>query len=185
MRAKLSTLLVIALTFTLSGCSTGGLTKSSENSFVAGSGSATLVKASDRKAAPELVGALLDGTKIKVPFGQVIVLNVWASWCSPCRAEAPLLEDFATKLAGKVQFVGINTRDNVSAANGFINRFKITYPTIVSDELLANFRGSLLPNAIPSTLIIDAKGRVAVRISGEVTYATLDHYISLIAGESN
>ena len=184
MRRALAALTGLALALTLTGCSTGGLTKSSENSFVAGSGSATLVKVSDRKFAPELIGSLLDGTKIKVPFGQVIVVNVWASWCSPCRAEAPLLEDFATKLAGKVQFVGINTRDNVSAANGFINRFKITYPTIVDDALLANFRGSLLPNAIPSTLVIDSLGRVAVRISGEVTFATLNHYISVVSGES-
>ena len=183
MRKVLVAFAASALTLSLTGCSTGGVTKASENSFVAGSGSATLVKVSDRKAAPELIGSLLDGTKIKIPFGQVIVLNVWASWCSPCRAEAPLLEDFATKLAGKVQFVGINTRDNVSAANGFINRFKITYPTIVDDALLASFRGSLLPNAIPSTLIIDSLGRVAVRISGEVTFATLDHYINAVSGE--
>ncbi len=180
MRRLFPLVMVLALT----ACSTGGVSKSSENSFVAGSGSATLVKEADRKPAPELIGPLLDRTLIKIPFGQVIVLNVWASWCSPCRAEAPLLEDFATKLAGKVQFVGINTRDNVTSANGFVNRFKITYPTIASDALLASFKGSLLPNAIPSTLIIDAKGRVAVRISGEVTFALLNHYITLISGES-
>jgi thiol-disulfide isomerase/thioredoxin len=184
MRKFFAAISAVVLTFALTGCSTGGLTKGNENSFVSGSGSATLVKPADRKFAPELIGSLLDGTKIKVPFGQVIVLNVWASWCSPCRAEAPLLEDFATKLAGKVQFLGINTRDNVSSANGFINRFKITYPTIVGDALLADFRGSLLPNAIPSTLIIDSYGRVAVRISGEVTFATLNHYINVVSGES-
>ena len=177
-------LIPLVMVLALTACSTGGLSKSSENSFVAGSGSATFIKASDRKLAPELIGPLLDGTVIKVPFGQVIVLNVWASWCSPCRAEAPLLEDFATKLAGKVQFLGINTRDNVTAANGFVNRFKITYPTIADDALLAQFRGSLLPNAIPSTLIIDAKGRVAVRISGEVTFALLNHYLTMVSGES-
>lgn len=181
MRKLLPLLLILALT----GCSTGGVSKSSENSFVAGSGTATFIKAADRKQAPELIGPLLDGSVIKIPFGQVIVLNVWASWCSPCRAEAPLLEDFATKLAGKVQFVGINTRDNISAANGFVNKFKITYPTIVSDALLANFRGSLLPNAIPSTLIIDTHGRTAVRISGEVTFATLNHYIKTVMAEAN
>jgi cytochrome c biogenesis protein CcdA len=74
----------------------------------------------------------------------------------------------------KVQFVGVVTRDNISSAAAFVNRFKIPYPNFTDDSLLAGFRGSLVPNAIPTTLIIDAKNRVAVRISGEVTFALLD-----------
>ena len=106
-----------------------------------------------------------------------------ASWCSPCRAEAPLLADFAMRLAGQVQFVGILTRDNLSSASAFENRFKIPYPNFIDDSLLAEFRGSLLPNAIPTTLIIDSNNRVAVRISGEVTYALLDSMIKKVAAE--
>ena len=110
---------------------------------------------------------------------KVTVVNVWASWCSPCRAEAPLLEDFATKRT-EIQFIGILTRDNPTAAQSFVKRFKITYPILTDDAVLAGFRGSLVPNAIPTTIIIDSDGRVAVRISGQVTYALLENMINKV-----
>ena len=79
-----------------------------------------------------------------------------------------------------IQFVGILTRDNTSAAQSFVNRFKITYPILTDDAILAGFRSSLIPNAIPTTIIIDKNGRVAVRISGQVTYALLDNMINKV-----
>jgi len=167
----------------LTSCSSGGLSKASENAFVSGSGVAVYLKPAERKLAPDLLGPTLSGTALKIAKNQVVVVNVWASWCSPCRAEAPLLADFATRLAGQVQFVGIVTRDNLSSAAAFVNRFKIPYPNFTDDSLLAGFRGSLLPNAIPTTLIIDAHNRVAVRISGEVTFALLDTMIKRVIAE--
>ena len=167
----------------LTSCSSGGLSKASENAFVSGNGVASFIASADRKLAPDLMGPTLSGQSIKIAKNQVVVVNVWASWCSPCRAEAPLLADFATRLAGQVQFVGVVTRDNLSAAAAFVNRFKIPYPNFIDDSLLAGFRGSLLPNAIPTTLIIDAHNRVAVRISGEVTFALLDSMIKRVSAE--
>jgi thiol-disulfide isomerase/thioredoxin len=167
----------------LTSCSSGGLSKANENAFVSGSGVAVYLKPAERKLAPDLLGPTLSGTALKIAKNQVVVVNVWASWCSPCRAEAPLLADFATRLAGQVQFVGIVTRDNLSSAAAFVNRFKIPYPNFTDDSLLAGFRGSLLPNAIPTTLIIDAHNRVAVRISGEVTFALLDTMIKRVIAE--
>jgi len=169
----------------LTSCSSGGLSKANENAFVSGTGVAVYIKPADRKPAPDLQGPTLSGEAIKIAKNQEVVVNVWASWCSPCRAEAPLLADFASRLAGKVQFVGIITRDNISSAAAFVNRFKIPYPNFTDDSLLAGFRGSLLPNAIPTTLIIDAQNRVAVRISGEVTFALLDSMINKVAAESS
>jgi thiol-disulfide isomerase/thioredoxin len=167
----------------LTSCSSGGISKANENAFVSGSGVAVYIKPAERKVAPDLMGPTLSGTSLKIAKNQIIVVNVWASWCSPCRAEAPLLADFATRLAGQVQFVGILTRDNLSSASAFVNRFKIPYPNFTDDSLLAGFRGSLLPNAIPTTLIIDENNRVAVRISGEVTFALLDSMIKKVAAE--
>jgi thiol-disulfide isomerase/thioredoxin len=167
----------------LTSCSSGGLSKASENAFVSGTGVAVYINAADRKPAPDLLGPTLSGTSLKIAKNQVTVVNVWASWCSPCRAEAPLLADFANRLAGQVQFVGIVTRDNISSAAAFVNRFKIPYPNFTDDSLLAGFRGSLVPNAIPTTLIIDAKNRVAVRISGEVTFALLDSMIKKVTAD--
>jgi thiol-disulfide isomerase/thioredoxin len=168
---------------TLTSCSSGGISKANENAFVSGSGVAVYIQPGERKPAPDLMGPTLSGTALKIAKNQVIVVNVWASWCSPCRAEAPLLADFATRLAGQVQFVGIVTRDNLSSASAFVNRFKIPYPNFIDDSLLASFRGSLLPNAIPTTLIIDANNRVAVRISGEVTFALLDSMIKRVIAQ--
>ena len=168
----------IASTLLLTACSGGGTSSPNENAFVSGDGVAVYVQPADRVKAPSLNGLTLDGGKFVAPT-KVMVVNVWASWCSPCRAEAPLLEDFATKRSD-IQFVGILTRDNKSSAQSFVRRFKVSYPILTDDSVLASFRNSLVPNAIPTTLLIDAQGRVAARISGQVTYALLDSMISKV-----
>ena len=167
--------------FLLTGCSSGGLSTANQNAFVSGDGVAIYVKAPDRKIAPEISGATLENGKISLAFGKVTVVNVWASWCSPCRAEAPLLSDFAGRYKSKgVQFAGILTRDNAASALDFVKRFKISYPTFTDDSVLAKFRNSLVPNAIPTTLIIDANGYVAARVSGEVTVALLTNLLDKV-----
>ncbi len=174
-------LVVLASLFLLTGCSTGGVSPANQNAFVSGDGVAIYVKASDRKLAPAISGATLENGNLSLPIGKVTVLNVWASWCSPCRAEAPLLSDFAKTYASQgVQFAGILTRDNVSSARDFVKRFKISYPTFTDDSVLAKFRNSLVPNAIPTTIIIDSHGYVAARVSGEVTVALLTNLLDRI-----
>jgi thiol-disulfide isomerase/thioredoxin len=165
----------------LTSCSSGGLSKPSENAFVSGNGAAVLIKEADRKPAPELSGLTLDGTTITLDKTKVTVLNIWASWCSPCRAEAPVLQDFAAKNPN-LQFAGIVTRDNLSSAKAFVERFELGYPDFVDDSLITRFRGSLTPNAIPTTLIIDSKWRVAARISGELTVAALSNLLQKVTG---
>ncbi|MSX49452.1 MAG: redoxin domain-containing protein, partial [Actinobacteria bacterium] len=114
--------------------------------------------------------------------GQITVINVWASWCSPCRAEAPLLQEFSLQYP-EIQFAGILTRDNISSAKAFYESFKITYPTFIDDALLIGFKDSLIPNAIPTTLIIDKNNKVAVRISGEITVAGLRDLLDKVLAE--
>jgi thiol-disulfide isomerase/thioredoxin len=176
--------LVSSLLFSLliTGCSGGGLSKANENAFVSGSGSAVYIKASDRKPAPDLTGATLDGGKFTLARDRVAVINVWASWCSPCRAEAPLFQDFSKRYPS-VQFVGILTRDNLTAARSFVHRFGLTYPSLVDDSLLTRFRGTLTANAIPTTLIIDSHGYMAARVSGEVTVALLRDLLTKVSGD--
>ena len=69
------------------------------------------------------------------------------------------------------------TRDNLVSAQAFVSRFGITYPTLIDDSIITSFSGNILPNAIPTTLVIDKKGRVAARISGEATYSALKELI--------
>ncbi len=76
------------------------------------------------------------------------------------------------------------TRDNLSSAISFYENFKITYPTFIDDSLLIGFKGSLIPNAIPTTIIIDKNNKVAVRISGEVTVAGLRDLLNKVLTES-
>ena len=165
----------------LTGCGAGGLSSTNQSAFVSGDGVAIYLKASDRKLAPIISGATLKDGNITLAPNKVTVLNVWASWCSPCRAEAPLLSDFSVKYRSKgVQFAGILTRDNISSALEFTKRFNLTYPTFTDDTVLAKFRNSLVPNAIPTTLILDSHGYVSARVSGEVTVALLTNLIDKV-----
>jgi len=179
MKKLIATLVVSALLLT--GCGSGGLSKASEKSFVAGSGAAIVIKPADRQSAPDISGETLAGATYTIDKSKVTVINIWASWCAPCRAEAPIFQDFATKNPD-IKFLGILTRDNVSAARSFTQRFNITYPTLVDDSLILKFRGALTPNAIPTTLILDSNGRIAARISGATTVAGLRKVLEVVAG---
>jgi thiol-disulfide isomerase/thioredoxin len=171
-------LIVLLIPFIVS-CSNGGAVSSNEQSFIAGNGVATFIPKAERKAAPLISGPTLDGGSFTANDGKVLVMNVWASWCSPCRAEAPALEELS-KAHPEVQFLGVLTRDSLVAARAFVERFAITYPSLTDDALLLKFHGQLTPNAIPTTLIIDAQGNIAARVSGEVTYSALEKLIERV-----
>ena len=163
-----------------SGC--GNAKQVATKSYVAGNGTVTFIESKDRKTAPVLTGLTLDGENLQVPHGGIVVVNVWASWCAPCRAEAPTLAALANKYQGVV-FVGVLTRDSEVAARAFEKRFQIPYPTLVDDSVLLGFRDTLSANAIPSTIVIDKKGMVAARISGQITVASLSELIEKIHAE--
>jgi thiol-disulfide isomerase/thioredoxin len=165
----------------LSSCGGGG-SSIAEESFVSGNGSVSYIKPSDRIAAPALSGMTLSGKNYTFNVGQVAVVNVWASWCAPCRAEAPTLAALSEKYTD-VAFMGILTRDNPVNAEAFARRFALPYPTLIDDSVLIGFRKSLPANAIPSTVLIDKQGDVAARISGEVTFASLSELIEKVSAE--
>lgn len=175
---KLTAILVLALT--LSSC--GNSTQVASKSYVAGNGTVTFIEPKDRKMGPTFSGTTLDGENFELPHGGIVVVNVWASWCAPCRAEAPTLAALANKYKGVV-FVGVLTRDSEVAARAFQNRFNLPYPTLVDDSVLLGFRDTLSANAIPSTILMDPKGRVAARISGEITVASLSDLIEKLHAE--
>lgn len=173
--------IALALMITLTGCGGGG-SSVSEESFVTGDGAITFIKDVDRKISPTISGMTLSGKNYTYLKDKVAVVNVWASWCSPCRAEAPTLVALANKYT-QVAFIGILTRDNPANAEAFERRFKIPYPTVIDDSILAGFRGSLSANAIPTTVILDKQGLVAARISGVVTVASLSQLIERVIQE--
>ena len=138
----------------------------------------TLYPPENRSPAPDLQGTTLDGEPFALSewTGRIVVINVWGSWCGPCRAETPDLARLAREDAGRgVRFVGINTRDNAAAARSFVRKFKVPYPSVEDDDgsLLLNFRGVIPTAVVPSTLVVDRRGQVAARVIGPVTYPTL------------
>ncbi|MGV4891139.1 TlpA family protein disulfide reductase [Streptomyces viridosporus] len=155
----------------VSACSSGGTSGGGGNTnFVTGTDGIATVAKGERTAAPDLSGKTLEGEQLDVADyrGKVVVLNVWGSWCNPCRAEAKhfakVSEDYADR---GVQFVGINTRDtNTRSALAFEEEFGIAYPSLYdpAGKLMLRFeKGTLNPQAIPSTLILDRDGKVAAR----------------------
>lgn len=131
-----------------------------------------------RDQAPELEGTTLDGDAFALSdwAGEVVVINVWGSWCVPCRTETPELVRLANEYADQgVRFLGINIRDNSAAARSFEDRFKVPYPNLEdpNGQLLLNFRDVIPTSVVPSTVVIDRRGDVAARIIGPVTYPTM------------
>ncbi|CAB4680271.1 unannotated protein [freshwater metagenome] len=171
----------VLLSTLLVGCGAGTSSPGNGSSYVAGNGAVTFIAPNDRELAPKIAGTGLDGATI-APLQGVSVLNVWASWCGPCRAEAPTLQAISVQYPS-VHFLGLLTRDDDDAARAFLRRFKITYPSVHDDELILKFGKTLPPNAIPSTVILDAQNRIAARISGEVTVAGLRELLNKVLAE--
>lgn len=182
--AMVPALLAVLLTVSLSGCTSSGQTAAvAGQGFISGDGTVTQLAASRRKAPVEFAGTTLAGAPfdLRRHRGQVVVVNVWGSWCPPCIAEAPDLQAVhaATAAAGVV-FIGIDTKDNPAAARAHERRFGVTYPSIGDDggRVLLALRGSLPPIATPSTLVLDRQGRVAARVIGKVDKVVLRGLIS-------
>ncbi|MFG2986524.1 TlpA family protein disulfide reductase [Streptomyces sp. NPDC048258] len=153
---------------------------------------ATVVDSAARPTAPVLEGEDLDGKPVSLAEfrGHVVVLNVWGSWCGPCRAEADDLERLSgqTRAEG-VRFLGINTRDrDRAAAQSFVRAHGLGFPSLhdPAGELLLRFPPAFLnPRAIPSTLVIDRRGRIAVSIGGAVTDEELRPLLARVAEEES
>jgi thiol-disulfide isomerase/thioredoxin len=147
----------------------------------------TRVPPDQRKALPAVSGQALGSNKpisTQDYLGKVVVINVWGSWCPPCRKEAPDLQAASVETKDVAQFVGITSKDyDPAPAEAFVRSFKITYPSIYdpTGKVLLAFAGELPPSAIPSTMIIDKDGRLAVRVLSEVSKITLVDMINDVA----
>lgn len=157
--------------------------------FVSGDGTIERVGPEKRETPLALDGTTLDSAPWKVADakGNVLVLNVWGQWCGPCVAEMPDLQRVWSQVsaAGKpVRFMGINYRDGAETARAFLRVNKITYPSLEDDggRTLLALRGKA--NTTPTTLVLDRQGRIAARVSGPVSAATLNGLLDDVLGES-
>lgn len=126
-----------------------------------------------RPPVPAIAGATLRGGKFTMSAtrGSVVVINVWASWCRPCRRESPALARASAHFAGQpVRFVGIDEQDATAPAKKFIAATGATYPDLVDRAGTLLARLTVLPQAaVPSTLVVDRTGRIADRVIGPVS----------------
>lgn len=133
--------------------------------------------------APDLSGALLGGGTFDAVAleGSVVVVNFWATWCGPCRREQPMLSDLESELRDRgVRFVGVNYRDDGAAAIAYLQEFAVSYPSLADPDGGVAFLFEV--PFLPTTIVIDAQGRLRFRVVGEIDRATLADLIARAGG---
>lgn len=164
-------ILCLLAALVVTGCSTGddAVASGSEFQFVSPGGKTEITyEGEDRKTIGDLSGESLmeEGKTIRLSdyAGKVVVLNIWGAWCPPCRAEAPQLQVIQDELGPSgVQVLGIDVRDfQRGAPQDFVRDRGLTYPSIYDPSTRSLLSLSGYPRAaVPSTIILDAKHRVA------------------------
>ena len=175
----------------LTGCSTGtdavDVNNGGEFRFVQGTPAGEGIPPDERAAAPDFSGTLLDGREFDSSEldGGVAVLNFWGSWCAPCRVESPEFQEVYAEVRDQgVQFLGVNVKDTDQLARAFEDGFGIEFPSLDDPrgEVALAFR-DYPANAIPSTIVLDAQGRVAAVYTGAVAQDDLRAVLDLLMAE--
>ena len=173
---------LLVLVLVLIGADTWWRLSDATSPLAAGSDEAqiglTLYQGSAGIDLPEVQGRTIDGGSLSLADlrGNVLVLNVWGSWCGPCRAEAPDLAEISAETMDQgVRFIGIDVRDNPAAARAFEREFGITYPSFDDQDgqVLASFAGVVPVSAVPSTIVVDQSGVIRASIVGKTDTRTL------------
>ncbi|WP_051049431.1 TlpA family protein disulfide reductase [Nocardiopsis kunsanensis] len=174
----------------LSGCAGGNevQTGGEDDRFISGDGSATAFDAGEREPAPEVEGTTFEDESLALSDyeGEILVVNVWASWCGPCRAEQPVLDEVHEEYTGLgVEFLGVNIKDDRTAAEAYTENKGVAYPSLYDQpgEVPQAFRDTVPPRAIPSTLVIDPAGDIAARVIGPTTYGQLTDLLNPVVTE--
>ena len=160
-----------------------------QKGYVSGDGAVETIPRADRDEPVALSGKLVDGGSWDSASarGEVVVVNVWGSWCAPCVAEAPDLQQVWSDLEAEkapVQFMGIDFREDPARGAAFAKKAGITYPSL-SDEsgvLILALQGKA--PTVPTTLVLDTEGRIAARVNGPVGASTLRGLVDDVVAES-
>jgi cytochrome c biogenesis protein CcmG/thiol:disulfide interchange protein DsbE len=152
------------------GAVAAGLLLADPRAEVGATGAAPAAK---RRPAPELEGTWLVPPPVRVAElrGRPVVINFWASWCVPCREEAPELARFDRELRGRAQLVGVDFQDAKEDALEFIREFGWRFPNVRDPQGTLASRYRLV--GLPTTYVVDRRGRIARTLTGAQTYAKL------------
>ncbi|MGI8701541.1 MAG: TlpA family protein disulfide reductase [Nocardioidaceae bacterium] len=186
-RRRVAALSALGVAVLVSGCSTTGTSATGAKGYAAGDGSVVLIAPADREQAPELSGPLVGGGTgdLGSERGKVVVLNVWAHWCGPCREEAPDLAAAAAMLPAAT-FLGINTRDSDASAMAFQRAQHVPYPSFSDQDgsLVVQMQSVIAMSALPVTVVLDKEGKVAAAVYGPTTAITIKDIVAPLERES-
>ncbi|MDN5796443.1 MAG: TlpA family protein disulfide reductase [Intrasporangium sp.] len=157
--------------------------------YISGDGAIEQIAPSDRGNTVALTGTTLEGEpwSMKGMDGTVVVVNVWGSWCPPCIEETPELQKTWQQVQAEqleVEFIGLDTQESPESGLAFQKANNVTYPSLGYDggvPVLA-LQGKVA--ATPTTLVLDREGRIAARVSGPLTAATLRGLIDDVLAEA-
>ena len=189
MKPRVAVVLAASL-LVLAGCaSDDGIAGQDGGGYISGDGTVLIIPAADRSEVPAWGGGTVDGEIIEgADLDGVVVLNFWYAGCPPCRVEAPDLQAVHDQYSDEVTFLGVNTRDSAATASSFEKEFGVEYDSILdvgTRDVLSAFAENVPPSAVPTTLVLDAEGRVAARISGLLpSQTTLSDILDDVLAES-
>ena len=183
---------IVGMSLLLTGCAGSGMYAATPVVTIPATAPATneavgvtIVPAEERQQSIVVAGQTADGTELSTAqhAGDIVVVNAWASWCPPCIEELPLLAAAAETYADEgVTFVGLNSMDDPIAAASLLG--SSVYRSIDDRDgaILATIPG-VPPRSLPSTVILDRQGRIAVRVIGPVKPGQLESAIDALLAE--
>jgi cytochrome c biogenesis protein CcmG/thiol:disulfide interchange protein DsbE len=155
--------------------------------LTSGGGKTTAKAGAGGRAAPNFTLSSLQDGKDSISLasykGTPVLVNFWATWCTPCTTEMPLLETAHTQWGNKVQFVGIDRQDYKPDALAFAQKTHVTYPLAADPD--ATLDGAYRLRGMPTSVIIDRNGRIVQEITGPVTKSQLDDILKSLTSTTS
>jgi thiol-disulfide isomerase/thioredoxin len=193
LRKLLAALAISALVLTTSACANDSLAdqfRSGDNkNYIAGDGTVTEFALGSRPKAASWSGVTESGEEISSTQleGVITVMNFWYAGCAPCRIEMPELIELQTEfLPEGVQFIGVNVRDSAETSLAFARRINMNFPSVMdakTGSVVLGFTGVVTPQAVPTTLVIDAQGNVSARVLGRIDKGILTTLVKTVIEE--
>lgn len=193
MRKLLAALAISVLVLTTSACANDSLAeqfRSGDNkNYIAGDGTVTEFALGSRPKAASWSGVTESGEAISSTQleGVITVMNFWYAGCAPCRIEMPELIELQTEfLPEGVQFIGVNVRDSAETSLAFARRIDMNFPSVMdakTGSVVLGFTGVVTPQAVPTTLVIDAQGNVSARVLGRIDKGILTTLVKTVIEE--
>jgi thiol-disulfide isomerase/thioredoxin len=193
LRKFLAALAISALVLTTSACANDSLAdqfRSGDNkNYIAGDGTVTEFALGSRPQAADWSGVTESGEALSSTQleGVITIMNFWYAGCAPCRIEMPELIELQTEfLPEGVQFIGVNVRDSAETSLAFARRIGMNFPSVMdakTGSVVLGFTGVVTPQAVPTTLVIDAQGNVSARVLGRIDKGILTTLVKTVIEE--